>query len=61
MMLALGFYIENVYLQKKYLLRFLKLIFSADYGRRKRNAFRIQVEKGMFVNIVFEVNLCHES
>ncbi|ETE66205.1 Nuclear valosin-containing protein-like protein, partial [Ophiophagus hannah] len=28
----------------------LQKIYSADYGRRKRNAFRIQVEKGMFVN-----------
>lgn len=28
------------------------VFFSVDYGRRKRNAFRIQVAKGRSVNIV---------
>lgn len=31
---------------------FLVFFFSVDYGRRKRNAFRIQVAKGRSVNIM---------
>lgn len=31
------------------------VFFSVDYGRRKRNAFRIQVAKGRSVNIVLKI------
>lgn len=34
---------------------FFLVFFSVDYGRRKRNAFRIQVAKGTSVNIVFKM------